>query len=696
MEYLLNLVATLPTVTEGARPGPAEDERVRKLLQDVFNNALWYWASEAAFEPKDEKLELRFMAILRRLLHRGSSYPQHHRDLLLAVFGPHDALLRARTGFTSADLIAAEGEIRRQIEAALRAGASFFDRAADLRERFFAWLESDEARKHSSLEELRAEFHALPDVAEGVAKLHNLLADGALHPFRLLANECLSSTLLESLSLRPGENAAFLRPPIEGSPLNKGGSHFRPLLRIENQYYAFAANMLFRNLEQILAQGLRAADGQLEPGFVQARHKVLVDLAEKHLRALLPGCSSWHNLHFFPEPASGATEGEVDLLVGYDNVLLIVEAKGRTSFEAAQRGSLKAIESEIDRLLEKPFEQVSAAESYLGSAEEVSFFDSRGVEVLKVRRGEWVRRYRICVTLSDLSGFTAQLGRLQEVGVVSAGPLPWAVFINDLRVIAEILSSPSEFLLFLERRLRVNAFPQLRTTDELDFLMLFLHHGLYPTEKTYAGLDTYLPHGYTVELDRYYSFCAGRVSSGKKPELAALPALRSLVRAIEETGTRGFSEVGSFLLGLDAPSQRDLLAMLEALDEKWRADQRPHGAVFTFLEENVGIGIVVGVEQSQWPVSEFRKRHLLRKYQHRLKNWYSLCRSPPVPGDRRVFFEIIRGEWKSQADMERRLVVHQREALILHERRASRPGRNDPCPCGSGRKFKRCCLALVS
>jgi len=21
-----------------------------------------------------------------------------------------------------------------------------------------------------------------------------------------------------------------------------------------------------------------------------------------------------------------------------------------------------------------------------------------------------------------------------------------------------------------------------------------------------------------------------------------------------------------------------------------------------------------------------------------------------------------------------------------------RPGRNDPCPCGSGKKFKRCCI----
>ena len=23
---------------------------------------------------------------------------------------------------------------------------------------------------------------------------------------------------------------------------------------------------------------------------------------------------------------------------------------------------------------------------------------------------------------------------------------------------------------------------------------------------------------------------------------------------------------------------------------------------------------------------------------------------------------------------------------------AARPGRNDPCPCGSGRKYKQCCL----
>ncbi|MCX4239245.1 SEC-C metal-binding domain-containing protein [Paraliomyxa miuraensis] len=29
-------------------------------------------------------------------------------------------------------------------------------------------------------------------------------------------------------------------------------------------------------------------------------------------------------------------------------------------------------------------------------------------------------------------------------------------------------------------------------------------------------------------------------------------------------------------------------------------------------------------------------------------------------------------------------------------RQTARVGRNDPCPCGSGRKYKRCCLGKGS
>ena len=34
-----------------------------------------------------------------------------------------------------------------------------------------------------------------------------------------------------------------------------------------------------------------------------------------------------------------------------------------------------------------------------------------------------------------------------------------------------------------------------------------------------------------------------------------------------------------------------------------------------------------------------------------------------------------------------------RKVRVLEPRVAPKPGRNDPCPCGSGKKFKKCCGA---
>jgi hypothetical protein len=42
----------------------------------------------------------------------------------------------------------------------------------------------------------------------------------------------------------------------------------------------------------------------------------------------------------------------------------------------------------------------------------------------------------------------------------------------------------------------------------------------------------------------------------------------------------------------------------------------------------------------------------------------------------------------------RRLI--EEEARHTPARRAAAPGRNDPCPCGSGRKYKKCCAGRAS
>jgi uncharacterized protein YecA (UPF0149 family) len=35
------------------------------------------------------------------------------------------------------------------------------------------------------------------------------------------------------------------------------------------------------------------------------------------------------------------------------------------------------------------------------------------------------------------------------------------------------------------------------------------------------------------------------------------------------------------------------------------------------------------------------------------------------------------------------------QPVVGQPRRASKVGRNEPCPCGSGKKYKRCCGALA-
>lgn len=63
--------------------------------------------------------------------------------------------------------------------------------------------------------------------------------------------------------------------------------------------------------------------------------------------------------------------------------------------------------------------------------------------------------------------------------------------------------------------------------------------------------------------------------------------------------------------------------------------------------------------------------------------------APPTPLSYRERLEIVAGLPGMLADLQH----HRIEALTPREplRRAQTPDRNDPCPCGSGKKFKKCC-----
>jgi hypothetical protein len=74
----------------------------------------------------------------------------------------------------------------------------------------------------------------------------------------------------------------------------------------------------------------------------------------------------------------------------------------------------------------------------------------------------------------------------------------------------------------------------------------------------------------------------------------------------------------------------------------------------------------------------------LRKYAQKASAWYGIC---VQPNDISLRFGVsLHGKWGPDAQM---------DVLVSRLRKPSRflkkIGRNEPCPCRSGKKYKKCC-----
>lgn len=70
-----------------------------------------------------------------------------------------------------------------------------------------------------------------------------------------------------------------------------------------------------------------------------------------------------------------------------------------------------------------------------------------------------------------------------------------------------------------------------------------------------------------------------------------------------------------------------------------------------------------------------------RKYRHRAEEWYGICIEPRT---KKLRFGIgLEFKWKHDEALEQRTHTIQAEEV-------RKVGRNDPCPCGSDKKYKRC------
>ena len=689
IEYAQSIIVSCQKHGWGKSPNDDIYKEFSKLITEVVFDTVWYFGSEFAEKYSDDpeikkKEEIRFQSISHFLIQRGDSFESHDEEMINDLFAQHSAFFKNHYELTYHQIINGIYAIKQSIQDNLNSQFQVIIELKKAHKIFCDWVITQDESLNQ--EELIEEFQKIPEIIK-INKKAQILQPKEDYMI-ITPSIDIPEKLLKILSTDLGNNEMFMQFnkcwPINDSIINE-----KPLIKYTDKYYCFFYPILGRNIRQILEKMIKDKDDNYfaEYYLKRGRDAYLENKATKYFQDLFPQANIYQNMKY----RIGKEEFETDILVEFDRNLLIVEAKANALKLSSRRGSLVSIKTDSKKILKKAYEQAIRTRNYIRDNGNAKFIIKAGKELI-IDSNNFDNIYLVNVTLDKLDFLATELADLKIFGLNKSGNWFWSVYINDLRIISELIEFPSEFLLFLERRLQVIEH-QFYSSDELDYFMFFLEHGLYFEPDDMLGINKFVPYGYTDKLDRYYFFKEGSVSSGEKPLLNISEKYRELILAIESTGKKYFSFVSVSLLSLSEESRLDILENIDKIYKQLKLNNHPHSFTLPFSELNIGFIFCIGNDENDFTDNELEKYCRIKMEQMNIGAWVVLKFIKEINFkelDFDIYFSIDSIKKTVVADVDK----FKKNKIDSYFSKHNKIGRNELCPCGSGKKYKKCCGRL--
>jgi len=393
------------------------------------------------------------------------------------------------------------------------------------------------------------------------------------------------------------------------------------------------------------------------------------------------------------KPGQKAT-AELDAAIHWGPFLVLVEAKARQFRLEGQLGHVGRLRTDLKANVADAFEQATRAQRYLASVGEACFREDKGGRVLRASMEKLQRVYLVTVSLHLLGNAINRLANLQVLGMFAAGEYPWAVSLADLDIITQFVEGPDVFLHYLERRREVERSDVFSTSDDIDLFGAYLKTRLHPSAfpKKRKGNQYIMLTGFQTPFDEWMEYRRGTRPGPPDIHLEVPETIRAV---LQELRTRrnddGARWIAFALLGL-SPSQ--LAVVAEGIERARSQIPKPgmyHRSAVDL--DDFAVSITVTADR---PLDELSRRTQIRtaveKYRRKVSRGIGFgihLRHQDKPFDSCVWVE---GGWEPEPEMERLLET---EPPFVPASGQKLPGRNAPCVCGSGKKFKKCCLPRI-
>ena len=438
------------------------------------------------------------------------------------------------------------------------------------------------------------------------------------------------------------------------------------------------------------------AKAKADPAFYGTKYqphksKWLENSAVECLSRIFPPEAVYQDLRYPDPDKNDGSETQLDAAVVWGPFLILLEAKAKQFRLESQLGDVGRLRSDLKANIEDAFGQARRAAKYINSTLIPEFKESATGRSLTVQKNQVIRTYLITVSLHHLAGLATRLSQLQDLGLFQDDEFPFSISIADLETILQFCDSPDVFLHYVEKRLKTQDDDINLLADELDMFGAYLQTRLQPSrlwEKDDAKPTAVLLSSYSQQFDDWASFQRGDRSS---PPIISLEIpgeisdILNELRKRDDYGARGIA----FAI-LDLPDKT-----LDAIAKGFRDLQTIQFAPDTFrtmifTEGDTVVSIVATRETLHDPLPiRTHMRAMFEKYRYKAHKSIAfgvMTTDSSKPFDCAFWLDE---PWQHDAEMEN---LVKNEQIFSPPAGIKRPGRNDKCMCGSGKKYKKCCL----
>jgi len=387
--------------------------------------------------------------------------------------------------------------------------------------------------------------------------------------------------------------------------------------------------------------------------------------------------------------SKGAKLGEIDVLVLFGDRAIVVQAKSKRLTLAARKGNDLQLKADFKGAVQDACDQALDCGRLLVERS-ARYTDASGREIVLPTGIKTV--YPLCLVSDHFPALSFQARQFLKTTTLAKLETPLVCDVFFLDTVTEMLETPLRLLSYLE--LRSLAGNSVMLSHEHTALGFHLKQNLWIED---AHLFV-LVDDISADLDVSMAVRREGISGRRTPEgiLTTLEgtAVGSIVAEIERGANPAAIDVGLHLLKLSGSAARDLSGVITRLANKSASDGMRHDATIGIDKASTGLTIHCTGEDHISAALALKNHCELRKYKQRAQTWCGMAVEPGT-GQFRFGF-VLNYPWKLDTKLE------QRTAHISPGRPASalkpfirtgsfpRVGRNEACPCGSGRKFKRC------